>query len=425
MVVKSFGTVLNDHPSVFRSSSSLKTSFVPDVEVPPVFRGEYVWKEYISRIVNQGKCGNCWAAATTTALADRFGIMTLGQNIYRFSSYQLTVCESILSEKPPTDPNVLSQIHLAAHSTKACYGNTIVNALKHLYVYGVLNYECFSNSKKALSGIKNLKSYEKVGDLPKCNELLGNDYDTCSDGITAARFFRCINYYSINSNIDEIKKDIYKFGSVISGFILYDDFINEYDGKTIYMGPKSNSKPQGGHAIRIVGWDKEGDVEYWIIANSWGSSWGLDGYFKMKMGIPQCQLEDNVYGLIPDIPTINIMGIPLHVDNQSILERNKIQIDVRTGYKLSAIKKIQKRLLQGSYRELYNPDYMPDFSKFIAGRVFKYTKLYTNFPISPYFKDLVGKTNKYQAFIDDWTYYITVLLVSVLITILLLKKYRK
>jgi hypothetical protein len=323
--------------------------------------------------------------------------MTVGQNIYRFSSYQLTICEGVISEKPPYDAEVLSQINLSAHSTRACYGNTIVTALKQLYVHGVMNYECFTNSEKIQDGIKTLKSYTSTQDLPKCEAILGgSDYDTCSDGITAARFFRSINYYSIGEDIEEIKKDIYNFGSVVSGFIIYDNFLNEYDGKSIYMGPTPDSKPQGGHAIRIVGWDRESKppnppIDYWIIANSWGSSWGRNGYFYMKMGIPECQLEKNVYGLIPDIPTISVINrnIPLHVTPPDITERAKINIDVSTGYKLSAIRKLQQGLLRGSFRELYNPKYMPNFNEFVAGSEIRFHPIYTEFPISPYFSGIV------------------------------------
>ena len=171
---------------------------------------------------------------------------------------------------------------------------------------------------------------------------------------------------------------------------IYDNFLNDYDGKSIYMGPTPDSKPQGGHAIRIVGWDKTGDIEYWVVANSWGSSWGRNGYFHMKMGIPECQLEKNVYGLIPDIPGINIINnnIPLHVTSEDILERSKIKIDVSTGYKLTAITKLREGLLRGSFRELYNTKYMPDFETFVAGSEMRIHPIYTDFPISPYFVNI-------------------------------------
>lgn len=47
----------------------------------------------------------------------------------------------------------------------------------------------------------------------------------------------------------------------------------------------------GGHAVKIVGWGETDDnVPYWIVANSWNTSWGLDGYFHMGMN-GDCDFE--------------------------------------------------------------------------------------------------------------------------------------
>lgn len=45
----------------------------------------------------------------------------------------------------------------------------------------------------------------------------------------------------------------------------------------------------GGHAIKIVGWGKQDDIDYWIIENSWGEQWGEKGYFRIKFG--ECNVD--------------------------------------------------------------------------------------------------------------------------------------
>ena len=60
------------------------------------------------------------------------------------------------------------------------------------------------------------------------------------------------------------------------------------------------------HAVLVVGWgtDAESGTEYWVMKNSWGTSWGEDGYMRMKItaentsGICGVQIE-------PEFPTTN------------------------------------------------------------------------------------------------------------------------
>jgi hypothetical protein len=203
-----------------------------------------------------------------------------------------------------------------------------------------------------------------------CQEIIGKDYDSCLDRETAARFFRICAGYSVDSDPYSIKQEIYKWGPVASGFNVYDDFLDPYDGTTIYMGPKEGSKNLGGHAIKIMGWGKEGDTEFWWCCNSWGPEWGLSGYFKMKIGIAECELEKNVVGFIPDLVGFKTSYIlyDIKLNPKDVLLRNSFGVDQATGFRYTAIEKIKKGILKGNLDQLICK-YQPDFENMIVGEM--------------------------------------------------------
>lgn len=37
------------------------------------------------------------------------------------------------------------------------------------------------------------------------------------------------------------------------------------------------------HATNVVGWGTSGSTDYWIMRNSWGTSWGESGYMRLQI----------------------------------------------------------------------------------------------------------------------------------------------
>jgi cathepsin B len=107
---------------------------------------------------------------------------------------------------------------------------------------------------------------------------------------------KCIHKSTtISWSPDEVKADLYENGPVETGFTVYEDFMSYKSGIYRY----TNGEELGGHAVKIIGWGVEKNQKYWICANSWGTTWGEKGFFKIEEG--QCGIDDMVVSCIPKV----------------------------------------------------------------------------------------------------------------------------
>jgi hypothetical protein len=396
-IIKTFGTILVDKPEVAQKALLFRAVRPPKRrQMPSSYPGNDMnssaWQKYLtllSKISNQKSCGACWAFSSSGMLSDRFSLLSNGKIKVQLSPAKMVMCTIKFSELNNQDlkkwwderdqsQGLFSTLTKELKSQIACAGNDLYSAVQELYTFGAASDECVPyNTLHTNDAVKyNLGSSSNPSNIPSCPDVIGVDLDTCADHKTAARIYRADDIYSLRQNEDDIMQEIFRWGPVAAGFKVYDGFTKDYDGTSIYMGPKKDSSGNvteqvaGGHAIRIVGWGEEGGVKFWFIANSWSEKWGMKGYFRMKRGIPECQLESNVVGVKPEFPGKSVWTASLDIVedvDRKLRDFSGHQLDVDSLYYKTAMDKIKEGKLEGDVEPIIKHDQLPnggDYSNF-------------------------------------------------------------
>jgi len=86
-------------------------------------------------------------------------------------------------------------------------------------------------------------------------------------------------YKAVQQDSESIKHALYTTGFVMFGTDCYSSFMTRDVAKTgiIPIPNKETEEKKGGHCLNIIGWTMINNELYYIVRNSWGTSWGNDG----------------------------------------------------------------------------------------------------------------------------------------------------
>ena len=86
-------------------------------------------------------------------------------------------------------------------------------------------------------------------------------------------------------------------GPVIVNLCISDPAIKLYSRGIFDMNSECLTDKK--HAVTAIGYGEESEKKYLLVKNSWGTSWGLSGFFKIKQG--DCGINQQMYSCTPQV----------------------------------------------------------------------------------------------------------------------------
>ena len=221
----------------------------------------------VTPVKNQEACGSCWAFSATETVESALAMA--GGPLLTLAPQQLVDCAP--------NPQQCGGTGGCQGSTQPLAFNYTVSAgmdSEAAYPYKGRDGTCSAASKSPAVGITGLV------------ELPTNDYDALMQAVATVG--------PIAISVDASAWSFYG-GGVYSGKC----------GTTI------------DHAVQLVGYgtDSQTNEDYWLVRNSWGTSWGEDGYMRIKRygaGDEPCGTDtapDEGYGCKGGPSTLKVCGL--------------------------------------------------------------------------------------------------------------------
>lgn len=226
--------MLNQREDAEDGIPSKPVEIVADSDLPSSVDWRLLNANCMHEIRNQGNCGSCWAFSATGVVSDRCCLYDADHGW--LAPEELVSCDM---------------------ANGGCNGGWEYTALDYVAKNGLVHEACFPYVAA------------RVACPSKCAD--GKDWK-------ASHVCKCKARVSCQGA--EAMKKCITTGPVTAGMYVYRDFLAYKSG--IYHWDKKSSY-LGGHAIRCFGYADTPEA-HWICANSWGTSWGEAGFFKIGKG---------------------------------------------------------------------------------------------------------------------------------------------
>jgi cathepsin B len=251
---------------------------VNGADLPDQFDPRTQWPNCptLKEIRDQGSCGSCWAFGAVSAMSDRICIASGGNSNAEISAEDLLSCCDSCGD--------------------GCNGGFPEAAWSFFQDTGIVTGGLYNSQQGCRPYSIEACEHHINGSRPPCKKEL----DPTPKCVHKCEASYKVTYnkdkhfgttvYSVDSDETQIMTELMKHGPIEAAFTVYDDFPLYKSG--VYK--HTSQTALGGHAVKMIGWGVEGGVKYWLVANSWNTDWGDNGYFKIIRGINECGIESEL-----------------------------------------------------------------------------------------------------------------------------------
>jgi len=204
------------------------------VDLPAAAPTKYDWRNYgaVTAVKNQGQCGSCWAFSATEGVES--ANFMKGNKLTALSPQQITSCDT---------------------KDAGCNGGDLPPAFNYVEANG-LEPESAYPYTSGTAGVSGTCKYDKSQVVQTIKS-----YTYATTNLNETQMYIASSTYGpLSVCVDAETWSAYKSGIITSNC-----------GKLL------------DHCVQIVGWDTTYSTPYWIVKNSWGSTWGESGYLRVEM----------------------------------------------------------------------------------------------------------------------------------------------
>ena len=188
----------------------------------------------VPAVRDQGSCGSCYTFACLAAVESR---LLIAGSKYTYKNLDL-------SEQQLVDCST-------EQGNKGCSGGSLVFTFRHIKKNGIMAESAYPYTET--EGTCAYVSSKKVVTISGQSMVTSNDEDALAEAVAEGPV-------AVAIDASTIKFQLYSTG-------VFDD--------------SNCSSTELNHGVAAIGYGTESGVDYWLVRNSWGASWGQEGYIKM------------------------------------------------------------------------------------------------------------------------------------------------